>query len=223
MTAGVEAGAAARVRKAKGATSETANQVARRKGRTATSGPGQPPRKRSIRNQILTKRRQKVRVRMQLHVGCLAPGLDRFPSQNQMSNQILVPGLSLSQSLGPGPSLDLGLPPGHIPDHGQGLAPDPNLAAATLGAVGRVFCTCFVVVAQVIEVATLLMLYISTTPMVCLAFSAVLPPCNALSSSPPFLACRKVLSNPPLPRAPKLPCFLGRASQGMSTAPCWVQ
>lgn len=50
MTAEVEAGAAAtaRVRKARGAASETANQVARRKGRTAMSGPGQSPKKKSI-------------------------------------------------------------------------------------------------------------------------------------------------------------------------------
>lgn len=48
MTAEVEAEAAARVRKARDAASETANQVARRKGRTATSGPGQSPKKRSI-------------------------------------------------------------------------------------------------------------------------------------------------------------------------------
>ena len=44
----VEAGAAARVRKARGAASETANQVARKKGRTAASGPGQSPKKRNI-------------------------------------------------------------------------------------------------------------------------------------------------------------------------------
>lgn len=48
MRAEVEAGAAARARKARGAASETAKQVARRKGRTAVSGPGQPPRKRSV-------------------------------------------------------------------------------------------------------------------------------------------------------------------------------
>lgn len=50
MTAEVEAGAAAtaRVRKARGAASETANQVARRKGRTAMSGPGQSPKKKSM-------------------------------------------------------------------------------------------------------------------------------------------------------------------------------
>lgn len=52
-----------------------------------------------------------------------------------MSNQILVPGQNLFQNLGPGPSLGLGLPLGHTPDHGQGLAPDPNLAAPMLGTV----------------------------------------------------------------------------------------
>lgn len=164
MTAEVEAGAAARVRKARGAASETANRVARRKGRTAASGPGQSPRKRSIRNQILTKRRQKVKVRMEPHVRALAPGLGQCPSQNQMSNQVLVPGLSRSRSLGPGPSLDLGLPLGRAPGRDQGLAPDPNLAASTLGTVRKVFCTCFVVVAQVIAVETISMLYIFNKP-----------------------------------------------------------
>jgi len=101
---------------------------------------------------------------MQPHVRGLAPDLDLFPSQNQMLNQILVPGLNPFPSLGPGPSLDLGLPLGHAPDHGQGLSPDPNLAAATLGRVGKVFCTCLVVVAQVIEVENLLMLYIFNNP-----------------------------------------------------------
>lgn len=101
---------------------------------------------------------------MQPHGGCLAPGLGRFPSQNQMSNRILVPGLNLFPSLSPGPSLDLGLPLGHAPDRGQGLAPDPNLAATTLGTVREVFCTCLVVVAQVIEVENTSMLYILNNP-----------------------------------------------------------
>lgn len=51
-TAGVEAGAAAKARGAKGTASETANLVARRKRRKTTSGPGldpdQSPRTRSI-------------------------------------------------------------------------------------------------------------------------------------------------------------------------------
>lgn len=101
---------------------------------------------------------------MQLPIRCLAPGLGQFPSQNQMSNQILVPGQNLFQNLGPGPSLGLGLPLGHTPVHGQGLAPDPNLAAPTLGTIGEVFCTCLVVVAQVIEVENMSMLYIFNYP-----------------------------------------------------------
>lgn len=48
MTAEVEAGAAARVRKARGAASEIANQAARKKGRTAVSSPDQSPEKRNI-------------------------------------------------------------------------------------------------------------------------------------------------------------------------------
>lgn len=162
MTAEVEAGAAARVRKARGAASEIANQAARKRGRTAVSSPGQSPEKRNIKNQSLTKRKQKVRVRMQLPVWCLALGLGLFPSQNQMSNQIPVPGQNLFQNRGPGPSL--GLPPGHAPDRGQGLAPDPNLAATILGTVREVFCTCLVVVAQVIEVENMSMLYIFNCP-----------------------------------------------------------
>lgn len=151
-----------------------------------------------------------MRARMQPHVGHLAPGLGRSPNQNQMSDQILVPGLSLSQSLGPGPSLDLGLPPGHTPGHGRGLAPDPNLAAATLGAVGRVFCTCFVVVAQVIEVATLLMLYISTTPH---GVSGVLRSAPSLQRSQ-LLTSLSGLRKGSLPRAPKLPWFIGKSLAG---------
>lgn len=138
-----------------------------------------------------------MRVRMQPHVGCLAPGLGRFPSQNQMSNQILVPDLNLFQSLGPGPSLDLGLPLGHTPDRGQGLAPDPNLAATTLGTVGKVFCTCLVVVAQVIEVENMSMLYIFNNP----DGMSVVVNCSAPSlqgslvqgCSAHFLSYRKVL------------------------------
>lgn len=79
---------------------------------------------------------------------CPAPGLDPFPSSNQISNQILVPDLNLIQSRGPGPSPGLGLPLGHTPGRGQGPAPDPNLAAMPLGMVGKVFCTCLVAVTK---------------------------------------------------------------------------
>lgn len=79
---------------------------------------------------------------------CPAPGLGPFPSSNQISNQILVPGLNLIQSQGLGPSPGLGLPLGHTPGRGQGPAPDPNLAAMPLGMVGKVFCTCLVAVTK---------------------------------------------------------------------------
>lgn len=101
---------------------------------------------------------------MQLPMWRLALGLGLFPSRNQMSNQIPVPDQNLFQNLGPGPSLGLGLPLGHTPSHGQGLAPDPNLAASILGTVREVFCTCLVVVAQVIEVENMSMLYIFNCP-----------------------------------------------------------
>lgn len=79
---------------------------------------------------------------------CPAPGLGPFPSPNQMSNQILVPGPNLFQSRGPDPSPGLGLPLGHTPGRSQGPAPDPNLAATPLGMVGKVFCTCLVAVTK---------------------------------------------------------------------------
>lgn len=134
-----------------------------------------------------------------------------------MSNQILVPGLSLFQSLGPGPSLDLGLPLGHAPHRSQGLAPHPNLAAPTLGPVGGVFCTCVVVVAQVIEVENTSMLYIFRNP----------DGMSHCSCSAPSLQCSLVQGcsfclTPPLPEHPKGPVFPGRALQGMRTAPWWV-
>lgn len=209
MRAEVEAGAAARAREARGAASETANRVARRKGRTAASGPGQPPRKRSVQNQILTKKRREGRARMELHTGCLTPGLGPFPSQNHVANQILVPGPSLFQSLDPGPSLDLGLPLGHAPDHGQGLAPDPNLA----GTVGKVFCTCSVVVAQVIEVETST-LYILTNPDGVSAMSGAAPPRCAR-----WRRAVQLTLNIALPGAPESPCLPGKALQRGSAAP----
>lgn len=133
---------------------------------------------------------------MEPHARCLAPGLGPFPSQNHVSNQILVPGLNLFQSLDPGPSLDLGLPLSHTPDHGQGLAPDPNLAATTPGMVGKVFCTCSVVVAQVIEVETTSMLYILNNPygmsvMNCGAPSLLFSLVQSCSAH--FLSDRKIL------------------------------
>lgn len=220
MRAEVEAGAAARARKARGAASETANRVARRKGRTAASGPGQPPRKRSVQNQILTKKRRGGRARMELHTGCLAPGLGPFPSQNHVANQILVPGPNLFQSLDPGPSLDLGLPLGHTPDHGRGLAPDPNLA----GTVGKVFCTCSVVVAQGIEVETST-LYILNNPdgMSAMSCAAPSPLCSlAQGCSAHFCPTERFSLNMALPRAPKSPCLPGKALQRGSAAPRWV-
>lgn len=57
MIAEVEAGATARMRKARGAASETAKAAARREERTATSGPGQAPKKRSSSNPSWTRKR----------------------------------------------------------------------------------------------------------------------------------------------------------------------
>uniref|UniRef100_A0A8C3V4S4 Serine and arginine rich splicing factor 4 n=1 Tax=Catharus ustulatus TaxID=91951 RepID=A0A8C3V4S4_CATUS len=57
-------------------------------------------------------------------------------------------GPNLFQSQGPGPIPGLGLPLGHTPSRSQGPAPDPNLDAAPLGMVGKVFCTCLVAVTK---------------------------------------------------------------------------
>lgn len=153
-----------------------------------------------------------------------APDLGPFPSPNQMSNQILVPGPNLFQSRGPGPSPGLGQPLGHTPGHGQGPAPDPNLAATPLGMVGSLlymFSSCN----QVIEVETLSMLCIFNNLMVCLSLTAALSPCSALWCEAAlliFYPTERFSLPTALPRAPTLPCFPGRALQGMSTALWWV-